>query len=126
MPKKHPVMKSSKPEKSSENSKSPNEKNEESLEDFITRKFGEVGSPERRDFDQGYEDFKLGWILQEARAMWAEPGGSGPAGWDEQGVHLAGGERPEGPSVLDLAADCAGGVWGGVGNQDSVSGVRET
>ena len=62
-------MKSSKPEKSSENSKSPNEKNEESLEDFITRKFGEVGSPDRQDFDQGYEDFKLGWILQEARAQ---------------------------------------------------------
>ena len=60
-------MKSSKPGKSNGNSKLPDANHDESLDDFITRKWGKLGTAERQAFDAEYEEFKLGWILQEAR-----------------------------------------------------------
>lgn len=60
-------MKSSEPGKSKGNSKLPDANHDESLDDFITRKWGKQGTAERQAFDAEYEEFKLGWILQEAR-----------------------------------------------------------
>ena len=60
-------MQSSEPGKSKGNSKLPDANHEESLESFLTRKWGKPGTEERRAFDSEYEEFKLGWILQEVR-----------------------------------------------------------
>jgi len=37
------------------------------LEEFIDDHFGKRGRPKREKFEQGYEAFKLGAMLQEAR-----------------------------------------------------------
>ncbi|MEY4275283.1 MAG: hypothetical protein RL638_2231 [Bacteroidota bacterium] len=38
-----------------------------SLEDFTTKHYGPKGTVNRNEFEQGYEDFKIGILLQEAR-----------------------------------------------------------
>ncbi len=37
------------------------------LDEFITRKYGKRGDAEREAFEEGYEAFKLGAMLQEMR-----------------------------------------------------------
>ena len=37
------------------------------IDQFATEKFGEVGTPERDAVEQGFEEFKLGFLIQEAR-----------------------------------------------------------
>lgn len=37
------------------------------LEDFIDQKYGKRGTDKREDFEEGYETFKLGVMLQELR-----------------------------------------------------------
>ena len=38
-----------------------------SLEDLIEREFGPKGSPDREEYERGYEAFKLGVIIRQAR-----------------------------------------------------------
>lgn len=38
-----------------------------SLEDFTTQYYGPKGTEKRNEFEQGYENFKIGILLQEAR-----------------------------------------------------------
>ncbi|KAF2509884.1 helix-turn-helix domain-containing protein [Flavobacterium foetidum] len=42
-------------------------KNLTSLEDFIEQHYGKVGTPKRDELEAGYESFKIGVLLQEAR-----------------------------------------------------------
>ena len=44
-----------------------NNLNEESLDSFIDRTYGHRGTPRREKFEAGYETFRLGFLLQEAR-----------------------------------------------------------
>jgi DNA-binding XRE family transcriptional regulator len=37
------------------------------LDEFITRNYGKRGTPKREAFEVGYEQFKIGALLQEAR-----------------------------------------------------------
>jgi len=37
------------------------------LDEFIDREYGKKGTPKRETFDQGYEEFKLGVLIHEAR-----------------------------------------------------------
>src|SRR6478609_300392 len=37
------------------------------LDEFIDQKFGERGTKDREDFEEGYEAFKLGAMLQQLR-----------------------------------------------------------
>jgi len=37
------------------------------LEDFTTQYYGPKGTVKRNEFEQGYENFKIGILLQEAR-----------------------------------------------------------
>jgi HTH-type transcriptional regulator/antitoxin HipB len=37
------------------------------LDEFIDQKYGERGSKKREDFEDGYETFKLGALLQDLR-----------------------------------------------------------
>jgi ribosome-binding protein aMBF1 (putative translation factor) len=41
--------------------------NTKSLDKFINEEYGAKGTPKREKFDKGYEAFKLGYILQQAR-----------------------------------------------------------
>ena len=41
--------------------------NTQSLEQLKQKYYGENGSPERDKFEKGYEEFKLGFMLREAR-----------------------------------------------------------
>ena len=41
--------------------------NTQSLEQLKQKYYGENGSPERDEFEKGYEEFKLGFMLREAR-----------------------------------------------------------
>ncbi len=41
--------------------------NTRTLNEFIDDHFGERGNPKREKFEKGYETFKLGAMLQEAR-----------------------------------------------------------
>lgn len=38
-----------------------------SLDDFIDKKYGKRGSHKREAFEEGYEIFKIGFLLQDAR-----------------------------------------------------------
>ena len=38
-----------------------------SLEEFTTQHYGPKGTVKRDEFEEGYENFKLGFMLQEAR-----------------------------------------------------------
>jgi HTH-type transcriptional regulator/antitoxin HipB len=37
------------------------------LDEFAEEKFGKVGTPERDEVERGYEEFKMGVLIQEAR-----------------------------------------------------------
>ncbi len=37
------------------------------LDQFITEQYGQQGSPKRDEFEQGYQQFKVGALLLEAR-----------------------------------------------------------
>jgi HTH-type transcriptional regulator/antitoxin HipB len=37
------------------------------LNDFIGKEYGVKGTPKREKFEQGYEEFKLGALIHEAR-----------------------------------------------------------
>lgn len=37
------------------------------LDEFANEKFGKVGTPERDEVESGFEEFKLGFLIQEAR-----------------------------------------------------------
>ena len=41
--------------------------NLKSLDQFVDEQYGGKGSPERERFEEGYEAFKLGFLLQQAR-----------------------------------------------------------
>lgn len=41
--------------------------NVKSLDQFIDEQYGLKGTPERDEFEKGYEGFKLGFLLQQAR-----------------------------------------------------------
>ncbi|HSK73190.1 MAG TPA: helix-turn-helix transcriptional regulator [Pyrinomonadaceae bacterium] len=45
----------------------PEKNNLKTLEDFIDDNYGKKGSPKRDKFEQGYDEFKLGAMIQEAR-----------------------------------------------------------
>lgn len=38
-----------------------------SLNQFVDEQYGEKGTPKRAKFEKGYESFKLGFLLQQAR-----------------------------------------------------------
>lgn len=42
-------------------------KNLKSLDQFIDEQYGERGTKKRESFEKGYEEFKLGFIIQQAR-----------------------------------------------------------
>ena len=42
-------------------------KNITSFDDHLDKQYGKVGSESRENFEQGFETFKLGVILEEAR-----------------------------------------------------------
>lgn len=42
-------------------------KNLTSLEELINDEFGEIGTPSRDAFEEGYTDFKIGVIIEQAR-----------------------------------------------------------
>jgi len=42
-------------------------KNIKTLSDLKEQHFGKIGTPTRDELEDGYEDFKIGFILQEAR-----------------------------------------------------------
>ncbi|MFC4480045.1 helix-turn-helix domain-containing protein [Flavobacterium chungangensis] len=42
-------------------------KNLVSLEDFVEQHYGKTGTPKRDELEAGYEIFKIGVLLQEAR-----------------------------------------------------------
>jgi HTH-type transcriptional regulator / antitoxin HipB len=42
-------------------------KNLQSLDLFIDQQYGKKGTEKRNSFDEGYEEFKLGVLLQQAR-----------------------------------------------------------
>ena len=42
-------------------------KNTKSLDEFIDEQYGKKGSRKRDNFDKGYEAFKLGFMIQQAR-----------------------------------------------------------
>jgi DNA-binding XRE family transcriptional regulator len=37
------------------------------LDEFIDKEYGNKGTPKREKFEQGYEEFKLGVLIHEAR-----------------------------------------------------------
>ena len=43
------------------------EKNTKSLDQFINEQYGKKGNSKRDKFDKGYESFKLGFMIQQAR-----------------------------------------------------------
>lgn len=42
-------------------------KNLKSLDQFVDEQYGKQGTTKRDTFEKGYEEFKLGFILQQAR-----------------------------------------------------------
>lgn len=42
-------------------------KNLKSLDQFVDEQYGKRGTKKRETFEKGYEEFKLGFILQQAR-----------------------------------------------------------
>ncbi len=44
-----------------------NNRNLKPLDQFIDEQYGERGTKKREAFEQGYEEFKIGFILQQAR-----------------------------------------------------------
>jgi HTH-type transcriptional regulator/antitoxin HipB len=45
-----------------------NKKNNlKSLDQFVDEQYGKKGTPKRDKFEKGYEEFKLGFLIQQAR-----------------------------------------------------------
>lgn len=44
-----------------------NKKNTKSLDQFIDEQYGKVGTSKRNQFEKGYEAFKIGFLIQQAR-----------------------------------------------------------
>jgi DNA-binding XRE family transcriptional regulator len=44
-------------------------KNLTSFEDHLDKQYGELGTPEREKFEEGFEAFKLGVMIQELRKV---------------------------------------------------------
>jgi DNA-binding XRE family transcriptional regulator len=44
-------------------------KNLTSFEDHLDQQYGELGTPEREKFEEGFEAFKLGVMIQELRKL---------------------------------------------------------
>ena len=42
-------------------------KNLISLDEFIENQYGKIGTPKREKFERGFEVFKIGFLLEEAR-----------------------------------------------------------
>ena len=42
-------------------------KNTKSLDEFIDERYGKKGTSKRNKFDKGFESFKLGFMIQQAR-----------------------------------------------------------
>jgi DNA-binding XRE family transcriptional regulator len=38
-----------------------------SLDEFVEKNYGKRGTPDRENFESGYENFKIGLLLQQAR-----------------------------------------------------------
>lgn len=47
--------------------KTKNNNNLTSLDDLITQEYGAIGTSSRDEFEQGYNDFKIGVMIQQAR-----------------------------------------------------------
>lgn len=45
----------------------PKKNNLTSLSELIEKEYGKRGTPKREAFDKGYEEFKMGVLIQEAR-----------------------------------------------------------
>lgn len=43
------------------------QKNKKTLDQFIESEYGKLGTKKRDKFEKGYEEFKLGFLLQQAR-----------------------------------------------------------
>ena len=41
--------------------------NIETLDEFINKEYGTIGTDSREEFEQGFEEFKIGFLLQQAR-----------------------------------------------------------
>lgn len=41
--------------------------NHKTLEKFIDEQYGQIGTSKRDEFEKGYESFKLGFLIQQAR-----------------------------------------------------------
>lgn len=41
--------------------------NLKTLDQFIEEEFGSEGTPKRQEFEKGYEAFKIGFLIQQAR-----------------------------------------------------------
>lgn len=41
--------------------------NLKTLDQFIEEEFGPEGTPKREEFEKGYESFKIGFLIQQAR-----------------------------------------------------------
>ncbi|OQB31799.1 MAG: Antitoxin HipB [Bacteroidetes bacterium ADurb.Bin174] len=48
-------------------SKMTNDKNLKSLDEFIDEQYGKRGTKKREIFEEGYEEFKLGFLIRQAR-----------------------------------------------------------
>jgi len=48
-------------------SKMTNDKNLRSLDEFIDEQYGKRGTKKREVFEEGYEEFKLGFLIRQAR-----------------------------------------------------------
>lgn len=44
-----------------------NKKNTKSLDQFVDEQYGKVGTSKRDQFEKGYEAFKIGFFIQQAR-----------------------------------------------------------
>jgi HTH-type transcriptional regulator / antitoxin HipB len=42
-------------------------KTKKTLDQFVTEQYGAIGTDRRTDFEQGYETFKFGALIQQAR-----------------------------------------------------------
>ena len=43
------------------------ENNLTSLDEFVDKKYGKRGTPNREKFENGYKNYKIGFLLQQAR-----------------------------------------------------------
>jgi DNA-binding XRE family transcriptional regulator len=41
--------------------------NLKTLDQFVDEQYGEIGTPKRDTFEKGYETFKIGFLIQQAR-----------------------------------------------------------